>query len=494
MRYDRLLDMQAAGREQTNNMDVARKKDKPKAVLKGTVKLGTRKSLPARAAQDSIPTPASNAPSVDDDGVTLISEQGDVVLAVEHEQDQVHKASFRVDGSRIRNASPYFQLLLDPARFEEGHRVATRLLDLKDRDLASIPTSQLPVVSIQDIGRISPVKSITLLLTDFLCLLHARPLANPHPPLSNLANLTVVADRFDCLPSLRSYVHSNRLFTLLDAKSPKSKSPVTEERLRQRCFISLHLHYPPWFLTSTQRLIQRTSFLIPPDTAPAWQDLPASLEEELFFRRCALLDTVQSLQAYFLSKYTSRTRQCRLGYDSSAACDSFQLGETVKFFSRAGTLALTSPLVPSVYTSNTEQSNARRDDVEEDQGYEGDLLDLVEKLRMCPEYQVDSNHHHCGIRTRLIPLLDLVEKAIEDVGVCAECWKDWRGEYAWREAKRPLVWKRDERGSAMGGLDPARRCLNRHVGVRDMCLARERVWERPREEGGHEAGWMTSRK
>lgn len=67
--------------------------------------------------------------------------------------------------------------------------------------------------------------------------------------------------------------------------------------------------------------------------------------EELHARRTHLLAALSSIPAHFLDLYTHRTRnglrQCKLGYDSSSACDSFQLGEMVKFLVSKNLLSLT---------------------------------------------------------------------------------------------------------------------------------------------------------
>ncbi|KAF4553482.1 Hypothetical protein D9617_7g032100 [Elsinoe fawcettii] len=451
-------------------MPLASRKIKPKVVpIPEKSEIKTKETLSVRLEHPS-PAPISTASHVDEDGTTIISQSGDLVLAFEHEQNEhMHHAKFRVDRGAVARAASYFEVLLDPSRFEEGRRVATTLSTMENNGLDNsthsdrhIPpvrssTSTLPVIRIQDVGRISQVKSITLLLTDFLRLIHSQPLINAHPPLINLANLTIVFDRFSALHILKSYAHTHHLFTLLDTKL-KSRNPLSEDKLRQRALIALHLDHPPWLAHSTQRLIQRHPAPEPLLTDPAWTDLPYNLEDELLIRRTALLETVQSIQSFFLAQYTSRTRQCRLGYDSSSACDSFQLGEAVKFFSRAGTLSLTGSLIP--------------DDADP---WEGDIMEVLEKWKMCPEYQIDGNHHHCGIRTRLLPVLERVERAVEEVGVCGDCWRDCREVYAWREAKGPLVWRKDEPARGMG-MGDRKRCLARHSAVRDMCLARERIW------------------
>ncbi|KAF2219060.1 hypothetical protein BDZ85DRAFT_269276 [Elsinoe ampelina] len=457
-------------RHQLKAMATLHKKVKPKT-SPATKRTGAVDNKVASSLKvPKLPTQVAQAPSVDDNGTTIISERGDLILHFEHEQGgDVHRARFQVDSITTRQASPYFGVLLDPSRFEEGRRVATTLATLRIQESApndSPPGGKineehapqdLPEVVIEDIGRISPVKSIALLLTDFLRLLHSQPLVISHPPpLANLANLVAVFDRFSALPILESYGHTHHIFALLDAKSKPRGLP--EDRLRQRAFVAYHLNHNPWLIQSTQRLIQTTAFQASSPADPAWADL-GSLEDELHARRIALLDTIQSIQSFFLAQYSSRMRQCRLGYDSSAACDSYQLGEAVKFFSRSGTFSLSGSLLPD-------------DDATP---WEGDLLEILEKWKMCPEYQIDSNHHHCGIRTRLLPILERMERAIEDVGVCGDCWRDHRDEYAWGRAKGPLIWRRDEPARGTGlGLD--RRCLNRHLALRDMCLAKDRVW------------------
>lgn len=186
--------------------------------------------------------------------------------------------------------------------------------------------------------------------------------------------------------------------------------------------------------------------------------------DEMIHRRECILETINSLQAHFLKLYTSGERQCRLGYDSSGQCDSFQLGEMVRFFMRQGTLRMQG----TIY------------DPTEPTHYTGDIERLVESFRKVSSYQVDNNHAHCGLRSRLIPLLDLIHSHLsldtgsQDIGICADCWNKNRSEYAWSSAKRPVMWtpnaftgRRERRASG---------CLAKHVAVRDMFMAAERAW------------------
>lgn len=184
------------------------------------------------------------------------------------------------------------------------------------------------------------------------------------------------------------------------------------------------------------------------------------------FRRDCLLETIQSLQTHFLGVYTSRDRQCKLGYDSSGECDVFQLGQMVKFFKRINTLSLQGTVIATA---------------DPPEPYDGDLLDLIDKLKQAPEYQIDKNHSHCGIRTRILPLLELVAFSLNHaVGICLQCWQDARHDHAWSMAKRPLVWQHNHSaGAAMLANHKSRHTqthVSKHTDARDLFMANQRLW------------------
>jgi len=332
---------------------------------------------------------------------------------------------------------------------------------------------ELPHVTIVDIGRISMVSTIKNITADFLRALHGLDLSTASPPIPNLANLAIVADRFDALASFSKYVRRRRYLQSIDGKARnKSGANLPEERVRQRLLIGIMLDHAPWVTTYSKRLIVSGSTRWKPDAtddhrAALWWDIPQGIEDELICRRECVLETINSLQSHFLKLYTSGERQCKLGYDNSVQCDSFQLGEMVRFFIRLGTLRLQG----TIYDSEIPQA------------YAGDIDRLIDTLRQCPSYQIDRNHAHCGLRSRLIPLLDLIQNHLSldagslDVGICADCWQNHRAEYSWSEAKRPLLWTRSNltrrkmQGEAQGSL-----CLARHHSVRDMFTAVERDW------------------
>lgn len=135
--------------------------------------------------------------------------------------------------------------------------------------------------------------------------------------------------------------------------------------------------------------------------------------------------TIDSIQSYLIEQGVSGQRQCKLGYDTSPQCDSFQLGEMVRFFKRIGTanlqviMAGTMPLLP----------------------YPGDLEHLLTTLRQCPNYQIDRNHGHCGIRSRLVKMVMLVQSMLEYIGICRWCWQHDRGAHSWFTAISGARWR-----------------------------------------------------
>lgn len=136
---------------------------------------------------------------------------------------------------------------------------------------------------------------------------------------------------------------------------------------------------------------------------------------ELLYRRECILNTLASIQNQFLRLYSSRERQCNLGYDSSAACDSFQLGEGISFLTKHKLLHLTS-------FSYTEYPDP----------YTGDIEKLINTLRQCPSYQIDKNHAHCGFRTMLLPALEYVQSMLSgSIGIHRQGWKVNRPESSW---------------------------------------------------------------
>jgi hypothetical protein len=429
--------------------------------------------------------------------LTVLVPTGDLVLDIRHEEGG-RLFSYRVDSNALRQTSRYFDRLLSN-RFSEGVGLSashTALIESgKYATIADAPPEVLFRVSIIDIGRISKVSTIQQLAADFFRILHGLELtkAATPPPLANLANLAVVADRFDAIAAVSQYVLKKKYLQTLDAKKsskgrPQKMGYVEEERARQKLFVGLFFDHPLWVAKSSSQLILRNSARwSSPDApeeeyaGPLWWDLPDGVEDELMQRREYILETINSLQSHFLKLYSSRERQCRLGYDSSVQCDSFQLGEMVRFCVKAGTLRLQG----TIY-----------DTEEEPHQYMGDIDRLLEALRQCSSYQIDRNHAHCGLRVRLLPLLDWVQNCLGlEAGICLECWKQDRPSYAWSTVKRPVLWTRPRRlensrsigifkGKYAASGELQANCRDRHGSVREMFTAADRMWTEQTEAVG----------
>jgi hypothetical protein len=217
--------------------------------------------------------------------VTAIAPTGDLVLEV-HDEPRNVTYSYRVSTHDLKQTSSYFVRLLDPDKFGEGARVSEKLGLLRKSygEIADAPTEELPRVVISDIGRISRVNTIRNLFSDFLSALHGQDLSTSSPPISNLANLAVVADRFDALPALTRYVHRKHFLRTIDAKAKEKAVTLSEERVRQKLLIGLLLDHPVWVSLYSKRMIIGDSIRwrddIPDDEVePAlWWDLPRGLE------------------------------------------------------------------------------------------------------------------------------------------------------------------------------------------------------------------------
>lgn len=424
----------------------------------------------------------------DEEGLLVISAEGNLILDVAQEEGG-QQFSYRVDSKILQQNSRYFENLLSD-RFNEGQQLAKALeaLKLSGHDtIRDAPVDVLPHISILNIGRVAVAKvsSIRNLLADFFRALHGLDLAVSSPPVANLANLAVVADRFDAFVYLSKYIQKKKYLQLIDTKSrSKLGSTQTEEKVRQKLYIGLIFDHATWIARYSKHLILRDSVQWRPDieeddTKAPWWDIPNGVENELIKRREYILETINSLQAHFLRLYTSGDRQCKLGYDTSVQCDSFQLGEMVRFFHKIDTARLQGKIY-----DNTEPTY-----------YLGDIERLLLALRQCSNYQVDSNHAHCGLRSRILPLIDFVQNQMNldtgslDIGLCADCWVDRRKEYAWSLAKRPVLWTYPKHGMVnrvlpygpKGHQRTPSSCLARHAAVRDVFMASERDWTPQRD-------------
>jgi len=417
---------------------------------------------------------------ITESGVHIICPTGDLIILVQVNRNNVtEEIKFRVCSASLRKESVYFNVMLQPDQFQEGRLLAAS----KGTFIPSQPPplEALPVITIEDIGRISNIKSVNLLMIDVFKILHGKEIARSSVPLSNLANMVVVADRFDALQCLANYARTKNLYGRLDSKlfpnqsaastislSTTALTSLDEDRINQQAYISLNLSHAPWFYNSTLALIMNSTTSIATEheadeDSPMWHDLPITLRDELTYRRQCILSTISSIQDYFLQQYMSSTkRQCRNG---DYACDLFQLGQMVRFFSKIATLDISRSLL----LNDTTSSHQRLDK-------EWNINRLIESLRSCPEYQIDNYHQHCGLRVKLLPCLTVLQEAVLQAGLCLDCWKSSnRWECAWTGAKGPLIWK-----VGTNNVDTVSPCGKNHGVIRDMFMAVDRIWENDR--------------
>lgn len=99
----------------------------------------------------------------------------------------------------------------------------------------------------------------------------------------------------------------------------------------------------------------------------------------------------------------------------------------IRFFCRKGTLRIESAfgLAP-----------------EEVEPYNGNLNDIIARLKECPSYQIDRNHSHCGLRTRLMSVLDGARplQPSFQVGICLGCWQEDKSKESWLENPTGGTW------------------------------------------------------
>ncbi|KAI0513110.1 hypothetical protein F5B22DRAFT_612303 [Xylaria bambusicola] len=410
--------------------------------------------------------------------VVVISEHGDVVLDVTFQnskdtiraarkavpvrptgrtdpqpQQPVPKArvrlAFRVDLAVLRGQSKYFDKLLGDAHFKEAKDIADAFaaLSLKKVQPRDADAKDLPWISIHDDDEATSYAYREMVFADLLRILHGQDAKTGQAQItmSFVTTLAVLADRFDCAAAVSKYVATGLKFKwpvtnrgkLSSARddsggaSFSGMSRTNENVLRQKILVSWLLNQPGKFQAATRELImngscQWSSFGEQEDesTSATWWYLQDGLEQELQYRRNSVLNTLASVPRHFLMLYTSSrsARQCKLGYDSSVACDSYQLGEMFKFLANKGLLFLVDFSPGSL-------------DVIADTA----LLPvdhILSTLRQCPAYQIDKNHTNCGLRTRLLPILDFIQALLSanSIPISRAAWKNGRAAHAWMPA------------------------------------------------------------
>ncbi|KAG8405233.1 hypothetical protein J3458_021899 [Metarhizium acridum] len=321
--------------------------------------------------------------------------------------------AYRVQLDMLKTYSQYFGNLLTNPQFREAKLVTAVHADLAARKSA---------------GRES-------VFEDMLRILHQVPIKTTRAVMSYATTLALLADRFDCrAPVSRALTDIKFKWPLTNTRPYVDESgrvTETEKVLRQKILVAWLLGQPMRLHQASRELVIRGSRLWgvygeEEDVQGAWWHLPEGIEEELRYRRERILDTISSIQRHFLTLYASRNRQCKLGYDSSTACDSFQFGQMLKFLLSKDLLHLVD-FAPSSVDSVPDTSMV-------------DIEELLGTLKQCPNYQIDKHHTNCGLRIRIDPILDYVT-AMVGAGVVAFALADWkrrRADVSWLNEKGGL--------------------------------------------------------
>ncbi|KAK4188827.1 hypothetical protein QBC35DRAFT_183193 [Podospora australis] len=363
------------------------------------------------------------------------------------------RVGYRVHLSVLKQNSRYFTNLLSDTRFAEAKAIeaAFEKLSLQGVKPEDADVKDLPVVKINEDDEASQSTNQVAAFGDLMRVLHRVPTTIKPLTMSHLVVIAILADRFDCAPLVSKWLNVSKFkWPATPPRVPKDDggpalSRQSEETLRQKILVAYLLNQPVKMQSSTRELILFGSrrWAVTWDEnegedayTAAWWDLPDNLEAELHTRRTSILSTLASIPQHFFRLYahvptaSSSTPspaggnnnhkrpplQCKLGYDTSSACDSYQLGEIVKFLTSRNLFTI---LDFSPRSLDTILHDPRKD------FSATDITSLISILKQCPSYQIDKNHTHCGLRTRLLPILEYVEARLQAqaIAISLQGWK-----------------------------------------------------------------------
>ncbi|KAI1813359.1 hypothetical protein GGS20DRAFT_487336 [Poronia punctata] len=373
------------------------------------------------------------------------------------------RLAFRVDMDVLKMQSKYFDKLLGDPRFKEASDIedAFAALSLRNISAKDADVGDLPWIKIQDDDEATSYAYRDNVFADLLRILHGQDVKTGQAliTMSYVTTLAVLADRFDCAAAVSKYMATGLKFkwpaTHLrkpardDGGSFSTMSRANENVLRQKILVSWLLNQPVKFQAATKELIMNgscrwSSFGGGEDetTSATWWYLPDGLEQELQYKRSCILDTIASVPRHFLALYASSPSiyQCKMGFDSSLSCDTFQLGQMFKFLTRKGLLFL------------VDFSPSSLDTIGDTSLLPVDVL--LDTLAQCPSYQIDHHHTNCGLRTRMLPILEFIKSLLSanSIPVSRTGWKTNRSAHAWM----PAEYSEADDGKTSGGDDDSR--------------------------------------
>lgn len=130
----------------------------------------------------------------------------------------------------------------------------------------------------------------------------------------------------------------------------------------------------------------------------------------------------------------------------------------IRFFARQGTLTLESSFCPPV------QAQTMR----------GNILEVIGTLRACPAYQIDSNHAHCGIRSKLLFGLQHI-MPLSQAGICLNCWRVNMEAESWERSPAKGKWTLAPRSPTLQFAGILKGC-EAHQKCKALYTAEERDW------------------
>ncbi|CAI7607085.1 unnamed protein product [Penicillium glandicola] len=402
--------------------------------------------------------------------IQVISANGDLILEYIVPSDSSSsptRRKWRVASERLISHSPYFQALLDPTKFSEGRQFNAQKQAWNETQLAdpalqhTLPTVRLPAVrSTSMCGEDAIELFLKILCLDSFDETERIVFENELKTQST----SLVARMIDLADSLNSprvvqdvlqrigYLYGKSKPALL-VRFNAALLSIKEDRIRQIIFISAFLDDLRLTRIMTHALLVVGSrFWIngldgPEEESLRWRYLPNGLEEEIYCRRQYVLNTITDLQAHFLRVYggleeidsakstahnrtlgaaftasahalfQSRQFQCRGGFNNASQCDLFQLGQMIRFFSlRARTIFLGSTLIDPDFDSapNHDDHIAGASKNDQPPGPPSDITAIIASIKQYPDYTIDEAHTGCGVRRRIMPALECIEKFVWD--------------------------------------------------------------------------------
>ncbi|KAJ4859038.1 hypothetical protein T069G_07305 [Trichoderma breve] len=339
------------------------------------------------------------------------------------------RVAYRVSQDALKKHSQYFANLLSNSQFREAGLIKEAHKKLAARKIkpAEADAADLPWITITDDDEATKAAGREHAFEDILRIIHQKPVKVARAAMPEVATMAILADRFDCITTVARSLNGIRwpVTTTRNYTDENGRTTDVEQTLREKILVSWLLGNGMKLHQAARELITRGSRLWSEyndeheELTAAWWHLPDGIEEELQYRRECVLNTIASVQRHFLDLYCSKERQCKLGYDSSAACDSFQLGQMIKFLTSKNLLFLVD------FTSSSLMAVP--------DGAMINIDELLATLKQSPSYQIDKHHTNCGLRIRIEPIIDYIRAMLSASGtsIAHADWKKRRSEVSW---------------------------------------------------------------